>query len=76
MSNLVTVKFIASPTSAPQTRYVEGDRSIQEYLEDIEGITSFKNITVEVDGAPASLSADIEDEMVISISQKKTDSGR
>ena len=76
MSNLVTVKFIASPSSAPQTRYVEGDRTIREYLEDIEGITSFNNISIEVDGGPASLSAEIEDGMVIAVSQKKTDSGR
>jgi hypothetical protein len=75
MANLIKITFQASPTSSPATRIVESGRTIQEYLEDVEGITSFNNITVLVDGEPMYLSEDIEDGMSISITHKKTDSG-
>jgi len=76
MSAIVKINYIASPTSATETRFVEGGRSIQEYLEDVEGLSSTKNVAVEVDGEEADLDEEIYDGMTISLSQLKTASGR
>ena len=76
MSTIVRVNYIASPTSVTETRFVEGGRSIQEYLEDVEGLSSTKNVAVEVDGEEADMYEEIYDGMTICISQLKTASGR
>jgi len=74
--SLVSINFTASPTSASVTRFVQDGCTISEYLQEVEGINSFKDITVEVDGAPTDLDNDLEDGMNITIAQKKTDSGQ
>jgi len=73
--SLVSINYTASPTSSSITRYVQEGVSIKEYLEDVEGLDSFKAISVEVDGVPADLDDEIWDGMAISIAQKKTASG-
>lgn len=79
MSSVIKVHFIASPTSASETRFVEDGRTIAEYLSDVEGLSSTKNITVEIDNEVATHAElhdqEIYDGMTVSISQKKTDSG-
>jgi hypothetical protein len=72
---LSKVRFAASPSSTPETRYIQDGLSVGEYLEEVEGITSLSNVTVEVNGEAANLNADVEDGDTITLAQKKTASG-
>lgn len=69
------ITFTPSGASDSKEVYVEEDTTVEEYLAESEGITSFKNVTILINGSPADLEAELQNGDDITLQPKKTDSG-
>ena len=73
--SFITINYASSSAAAPTSYVVPEGMSVSTFLEDVQLVTDFSNITVEVNGVAENLAHELEDGDTISIAQKKTDSG-
>jgi hypothetical protein len=72
----ITVNYVPSVSAAPRETVIPSDMTVGTFLEEVQGITNFSNVTIEINGTSADLSAPLENGDTVALVQKKTDSGQ